>query len=289
MMFISLNGQFLKKDEAMISPFDHGFLYGMGLFETFRVYEGHPFLLDDHLQRLNQGLEVLNINYRFQREETNQHLQELLKLNGLTNAYIRLNVSAGIGDIGLQVMPFNEPNILYFPKPLPQAGELVEKKAVILEQKRNSPEGNERLKSHHFMNNILAKREIGNRPDIEGIFLNEEGYVAEGIVSNIFWVKGKVLYTPSVQTGILNGITRQFVIELAKNKNLGVEEGHYPMEHAFEAEEVFVTNSIQEIVPITTFEGYQLPGKQGQVVQQLHHEYRHYCKHLWSRHFLGSE
>ncbi|MBT2729384.1 aminodeoxychorismate lyase [Bacillus sp. ISL-75] len=288
-MVIYLNGQFLKKEDAMISPLDHGFLYGMGLFETFRVYEGFPFLLDDHLTRLNQGLEVLNINYRFHREETNRILQDLLKINNLSNAYIRLNVSAGIGDVGLQVEPYKEPNILIFPKPLPLAGELSEKKAVLLKLRRNSPEGIERVKSHHFMNNILAKREIGNAADIEGIFRTEDGYLAEGIVSNIFWVKGNVLYTPSVQTGILNGITRQFVIELAKKHNLCVKEGLYLLKHVLEADEMFVTNSIQEIVPITSFEGHQLPGKQGQVVQQLHREYRHYCQSLWSRNGLRSE
>jgi len=289
MMFIYINGQFLNKKEAMISPFDHGFLYGMGLFETFRVYEGHPFLLDDHLERLNQGLEVLNINSRLQREATNSILQELLKLNGLTNAYLRLNVSAGIGDIGLQVDAYNDPNILFFPKPLPPAGELTEKKAIILKMKRNSPEGNERLKSHHFMNNILAKREIGNTPDVEGIFLTADGYLAEGIVSNLFWVKGNVLFTPAIQTGILNGITRQFVIELAKKNHLRVEEGFYSIVEALEAEEMFVTNSIQEIVPLTTFAGQQLPGKCGQVVQHLNHQYRDYCKHLWSRKCVRSE
>ncbi|MEH7075251.1 aminodeoxychorismate lyase [Neobacillus drentensis] len=288
-MFIYINGQFIKKENAMISPFDHGFLYGMGLFETFRVYEGHPFLLDDHLERLNQGLAVLNINYRLQHEETKNILQELLKLNRLTNAYLRLNVSAGIGDIGLQVDSYQNSNILFFPKPLPPAGELTEKKAVLLKTKRNSPEGDERLKSHHFMNNILAKREIGNAPDVEGIFLTADGHVAEGIVSNLFWVKGNVLYTPAIHTGILNGITRQFVIELAKKNNLSVEEGLYPIKEVLEATEMFVTNSIQEIVPLSTFEGQQFPGKLGQVVQHLHREYRDYCKRLWSRHCLRSE
>jgi len=288
-MHIYFNGQLVKKEEVKISPFDHGFLYGMGLFETFRVYEGHPFLLDDHLERLNKGLEVLNINFRFDREEVYSNLQELLEINNLTNAYIRLNVSAGIGDVGLQVEPYMEPNILIFPKPLPPAGDLVEKKAVLLKLRRNSPEGKERIKSHHFMNNILAKREIGNAADVEGIFLTKDGYLAEGIVSNIFWLKGKVLYTPPVNTGILNGITRQFVIELGKKHNLSVAEGFYTVENVLQADELFVANSIQEIVPITSFEGHKLPGKKGPIVQQLHHDYRYYCKSLWSRQCLGSE
>jgi 4-amino-4-deoxychorismate lyase len=288
-MNIYLNGKYLKKEEATLSPFDHGFLYGMGLFETFRVYEGHPFLLDDHLERINQGLDALNINYRFKREATNRILQELLKRNELENAYIRLNVSAGIGEVGLQVAPYNEPNIIIFPKPLPPSGELAEKRAVLLKLKRNSPEGNERLKSHHFMNNILAKREIGDSADQEGIFLTEKGFLAEGIVSNIFWKKENVIYTPSVETGILNGITRQFVIDLVKKMGLRVEEGLYTIEQVLDAEEMFVTNSIQEIVPIYTFENHQLPGKRGELVKGIHLNYRHYCKGLWSRHSLRSE
>ncbi len=288
-MFIYLNGQFVKKEEARISPFDHGFLYGMGLFETFRVYDGHPFLLDDHLERLNRGLAELSIMHCFKRGETYTILQDLLKINNLTNAYIRLNVSAGLGDVGLQVEPYNEPNTLIFPKPLPPAGDITEKKAILLKQRRNSPEGNERIKSHHFMNNILAKREIGHAADVEGIFLTKDGYLAEGVVSNLFWIKGNVLYTPAVNTGILNGITRQFVIQLAKKKNLSVEEGLYSIEDALKADEIFVTNSIQEIVPITSFEGNKLPGKKGRFVQEFHLEYRHYCKSLWSRQCLGSE
>ncbi|WP_066065968.1 aminodeoxychorismate lyase [Neobacillus soli] len=285
-MHIYLNGQFVEKGEARISPFDHGFLYGMGLFETLRIYDGHPFLLDDHLNRLNQGLDALNINHRFSREEMNKILQRLLEINHLTNAYIRINVSAGMGEVGLQVDPYNEPNIIIFPKPLPQAGELIEKEAVLLKLKRNTPEGVERLKSHHFMNNILAKREIGESPNQEGIFLTKDGYVAEGIVSNIFWKRDQTLYTPSLSTGILNGITRQFIIELAGKNVLNVQEGQYSFEHAHKADEMFVTNSIQEIVPIISFEGHQMPGKKGELVQLLHQDYRQYCKSLWSRHCL---
>ncbi|MEH7436501.1 aminodeoxychorismate lyase [Neobacillus drentensis] len=288
-MLIYLNGQFISKEDARISPFDHGFLYGIGLFETFRVYEGHPFLLDDHLERLNHGLDELYIKHHFTRDEVNKILQELLEVNQLTNAYIRLNVSAGMGEVGLQVEPYLEPNLIMFPKPLPPPGELNEKKAVLLKVKRNSPEGQERLKSHHFLNNVLAKREIGDEPDVEGIFLNEQGYLAEGIVSNLFWIKGNVLYTPAIQTGILNGITRQFAILLGRKNNLQVQEGFYSIEQALEADEMFVTNSIQEIVPISHFEGQHLPGNKGQWVQQLLKDYRHYSTSLWSRHSIGRE
>ncbi|MDQ1146985.1 4-amino-4-deoxychorismate lyase [Bacillus sp. SORGH_AS 510] len=286
-MLIYLNGHFINKEDAKISPFDHGFLYGIGLFETFRVYDGHPFLLDDHLERLNQGLAEILIQQQYTRKEINNILQELLEKNQLTNAYIRLNVSAGLGEVGLQVEPYLQPNMIIFPKPLPPSGGLIEKKAVLLKVKRNSPEGNQRLKSHHYLNNVLAKREIGDFPDVEGIFLSEQGYLAEGIVSNLFWIKGNVLYSPSLHTGILNGITRQFVIKLGWKNNLQIREGHYSVEEALEADEMFVTNSIQEIVPITSFEGRNYPGKEGSWVQQFHQDYRQYSKNLWSRHSVG--
>ena len=287
-MFIYINEKIIKKEEASISPFDHGFLYGLGLFETLRIYDGHPFLLVDHLKRLNHGLDVLNIKYQFELEKTIKILQELLVKNNLTNAYIRINISAGEGDIGLQMSPYTEPNIFIFLKPLEPIMEIVEKKAVLLKLRRNTPEGDERLKSHHFLNNVLAKREIGDLSiNHEGIFLTESGYVAEGIVSNVFWKKGNVLYTSALSTGILNGITRQFIIELARKKGLCVQEGLYKVDQILESEELFVTNSTQEIVPILSFEEKKFPGKKGELVQMLYQEYRTYCKSLWTRNDLN--
>lgn len=282
-MYIYINGKFVKKEEAVISPFDHGFLYGIGLFETFRIYGGHPFLLDDHLERLNLGLRELEIEANFNREVTNLILQQLLEMNQLSNAYIRFNVSAGIGEVGLQTEPYCQPNVIIFSKPLPPSGELIEKRAVLLNLKRNSPEGKERLKSHHFMNNLLAKKEMGNAMDQEGIFLSPDGYVAEGIVSNIFWKKGNSLYTPSISTGILNGITRQFILKLAKAMKLDIHEGFFLPEQVEQADEVFVTNSIQEIVPLLDVWGNPKPGKNGIFVQTLYHYYREFSLTLWTR------
>lgn len=280
-MYVYLNGEVIRKEEAVISPFDHGFLYGMGLFETFRVYNGHPFLLDDHLERLNHSLKLLNIEAQYSREQILTALRQLLKKNNLANGYIRLNVSAGIGEIGLQTKPYEEPNLIIFSKPLTAMNK--EKKAVILNLKRNTPEGQERLKSHHYLNNILAKREIGDAIDSEGIFLTEEGFLAEGVVSNLFWIKGNVLFTPAIETGILNGITRQFVMKLASKQGMTIKEGFFPIESAKEAEEVFVTNSVQEIVPIASFNGKSKPGISGEKVNELQRQYKYVCESLWSR------
>ncbi|MBS8266995.1 4-amino-4-deoxychorismate lyase [Mesobacillus boroniphilus] len=282
-MFVYINGRFVKKDEITISPFDHGFLYGLGVFETFRIYNGHPFLLDDHLERLNASLCVLNIEAEFSREETVNILDGLLAKNNFRDAYIRFNVSAGNGEIGLQTERYREPNVIVFAKPLSPAGGMSEKKALMLDLKRNTPEGTERLKSHHYLNNVLAKREAGPAMDTEGIFLTSEGFLAEGIVSNIFWYKEGVLHTPAVETGILNGITRRFVIALARNAGIEVREGFYKKEEAEAADEMFLTNSIQEIVPVTEFSGKSFPGKAGMLVNSLFGKYEACRETVWSR------
>ena len=282
-MFVYMNGQYAQKDEITISPFDHGFLYGLGVFETFRIYNGHPFLLDDHLERLNVSLRVLNIEAEFTRAEMEKILDELLAKNNLPDAYIRFNVSAGNGEIGLQTERYLEPNVIVFAKSLPPAGEMGEKKAMLLALRRNTPEGPERLKSHHYLNNVLAKREAGPAMDTEGIFLTSDGFLAEGIVSNIFWYNEGILFTPAVDTGILNGITRRFVIALARKAGIEVREGFYKKEEAEAADEIFLTNSIQEIVPVTEFEGRRFPGKSGEVVNILFGEYAAYRERLWSR------
>lgn len=267
----------------MISPFDHGFLYGLGVFETFRIYNGHPFLLNDHLERLNESLRVLNIEAAFTREEAITILKGLLAKNNFRDAYIRFNVSAGNGEIGLQTESYREPNVIVFAKPLPPAGEMGEKKAVLLDLRRNTPEGTERLKSHHYLNNVLAKREAGPAMDTEGIFQTSEGYLAEGIVSNIFWYRNGILSTPSVDTGILNGVTRRFIIEMARNAGIEVREGFYKKEEAEAADEIFLTNSIQEIVPVTSFSGKRFPGKSGKLVRSLFEKYEALRETLWSR------
>lgn len=282
-MYVYMNGQLAKKDEVTISPFDHGFLYGLGVFETFRIYNGHPFLLDDHLERLNESLYVLDIDAEFTREDTVKILDVLLSKNNFKDAYIRFNVSAGNGEIGLQTGKYLDPNIIVFAKPLPPAGDMSEKKAVLLELKRNTPEGPERLKSHHYLNNVLAKREAGPAMDTEGVFLTSEGFLAEGIVSNLFWYKDGILFTPSVETGILNGITRRFVIALARNAGIQVREGFYKKEEAEASDEMFLTNSIQEIVPVTEFNGRRFPGKSGDLATRLLAEYSAYREKLWSR------
>ncbi|WP_349409089.1 aminodeoxychorismate lyase [Pseudalkalibacillus sp. SCS-8] len=282
-MFIYLNGDIVKDKEAAISPFDYGYLYGIGFFESFRIYDGHPFLLDDHLDRLNKALQEVHINQRFTRASMQSIIERLLNVNGWQHASFRLSVTAGKGEPALRTLAFEEPTILVYGGPLPEAPmELQEKKASVLTIRRNSPEGSERWKSHHFLNNLLAKQEIGN-PAVEGIFLDQFGHVAEGITSNIFWVKGNTVYTPSVDTGILNGITRQYVLSLCEKRGITVEIGRYPLSALLEAEEIFMTNSVQEITGIHEVDGSSFPGKAGQITNELFKHYTQDRNELWTR------
>ncbi|MDQ0215895.1 4-amino-4-deoxychorismate lyase [Oikeobacillus pervagus] len=278
-MWIYLNGELVEKEKAVISPFDHGYLYGLGVFETIRTYNGHPFLLEEHVKRLNDGIKQLGIERHWTSGEVEEIIRILSEKNQLLNSYIRFNVSAGVGEIGLQTEPYVEPTTIVFQKPLTITEGLKEKEGVLLELRRNTPETALRLKSHHYLNNIVAKREIGNAPNKEGIFLTEEGFVAEGIVSNIFWVVNDELFTPSLSTGILNGITRKFILKLARLQQMTVHEGCFYIEEIKNAEEVFLTNSIQEIVPVTKIGETIYPGKKGKVVKRLYEFYRNYTDH----------
>lgn len=285
-MYMFLNGKIVHKGDAAISPFDHGFLYGMGLFETMRTYGGHPFLLDDHLKRLQSGLDTLNIKLELNTLDIPGMISSLSEKNGLPDSYLRLNISAGEGEIGLRTAPYERPNIMLIQKELPPLVPLREKEAVLLKLSRNTPETAVRLKSHHYFNNIAAKREIGDAPDKEGLFLTKEGYIAEGVTSNIFWVTDGTLYTPSLVTGILNGVTREYIIEVSKKLGIPSETGLYHPEALLHSNEAFFTNSVQEIVPIHSFSGQTYPGKQGEITKAFYNHYQHDTRVLFSKNEL---
>ncbi|WP_017729475.1 aminodeoxychorismate lyase [Halalkalibacterium ligniniphilum] len=280
-MYLFVNGQVIKEEEAALSPFDHGYMYGVGLFETFRLYEGHPFLLDDHFRRLSKGLASLSIDWKMEKEQVLDALQALSDANGIKNAYVRWNVSAGIGPLGLYTDTYSKPTTIVYMKPIPEEMG-TEKTGILLKLRRNSPEGVDRLKSHHYLNNLLAKREIGNDPTREGIFLSEKGYLAEGIVSNLFWIKGDTVYTPDTDTGILNGITRQFILALCKKNQIPFEIGCYSVEALLEADGAFLTNSIQEVVKLTEFDG-QAFKKEQPFIEWLQQQYKLFRHSLWSK------
>ncbi|MCI3198012.1 aminodeoxychorismate lyase [Bacillus sp. HU-1818] len=274
-MIIYLNGQFIEEKEASLSPFDHGFLYGIGVFETFRLYEGRPFLIEWHLERLERATKDLQIKHRITKDELADMLDNLLRLNHIEdgNARVRLNISAGVSTKGFTAQTYENPTVLCFVNPLNPENLPVQKEGKVLTIRRNTPEGQYRLKSHHYLNNMYAKQELGNDPRYEGIFLTEDGAVAEGIISNIFWSKGNCIYTPSLDTGILDGVTRRFVIEKMEKLGAEVKTGRFRLEALLTADEAWMTNSVLEIVPFSKIEEAAFPGVSGEMTGFLQELY----------------
>ncbi|MFY4777252.1 aminodeoxychorismate lyase [Metabacillus sp. RGM 3146] len=283
-MYIYLNSEYVKAEDAKISIFDHGFLYGLGVFETFRVYKGHPFLLKDHLKRLQRSLDELGIDYLVKLEDVKEIIEGLLERNSLQqeDVSIRFNVSAGAGGEILADQIFGNPTVFCFMRQL-SSGTNQAKKGVLLQTKRSTPEGRFRMKSHHYMNNFMGKKETGNHPGAEGIFLTQDGHVAEGIVSSLFWVKNRKVCTPSLQTGILDGITRRFILTLLDRLSIPCEEGLYKVSEMLSADEVFAVNSVQEIIPFSIIESVSFPGMEGEIAELLKKNYSNCRTQLWSK------
>jgi 4-amino-4-deoxychorismate lyase len=256
-MKVGYNGTVVEAGEAVISVHDHGFLYGLGLFETMRTYGGEPFLLERHYARLMDGCRELGIEWRMELGELRAWIRACMAANGLDEAYVRLTVSAGEGELGLQTAPYEQPNAIVLVKPLPRMDEQLYRagrELRLLETPRNTPETRVRMKSLHYMNNVIAKRELtasGGAAGAEGLMLTREGRLAEGIVSNVFFAKDGVICTPSLDTGILAGITRAVVLELARSLGMLTEEGLYTWDDLLDADEAWLTNSVQELVPVT--------------------------------------
>ncbi|OXM82479.1 aminodeoxychorismate lyase [Paenibacillus rigui] len=261
-MNIYVNGTIIEEEKAVVSVYDHGFLYGMGLFETFRTYNGQPFLLDLHQRRLLAGCKQLGIAYKPQAGEWEDIIADLLLANHQLlsgkDAYIRFTVTAGQDILGLPAGEYTHPHVVVYIKAIPPKDkELYRtgKPLQLLKLARNTPEGPLRLKSLHYMNNILAKQEMRQYPwagSAEGLFTDSSGSLAEGIVSNLFFTREGKLFTPALETGILPGITRDYVLALAERAGVQTEEGFFTWSELLRADEVFITNSIQEIVPVTS-------------------------------------
>lgn len=265
-----LNGTYVTAEELRISPFDHGFLYGLGFFETLRTYNGKVLFWEAHMERLQAALTQFRIHMPYTQQDLLAVIEQLNLAAGGQDGYFRLNVSAGEHSIGLQPSEYTQPNVIVFRKELPDTPRGKEKTAQWLEVRRNTPEGTLRVKSHHYGNNVLGRFEMSSLAMQEGFFLTEEGYVAEGVTSNIFWVKDDILYTPSLEAGILPGITRAWILEHAQSVGMEIREGLFTKNDVEQGSECFITNSVQELVPICKLEDIQLLGNKGPIYLRLH-------------------
>jgi branched-chain amino acid aminotransferase group I len=280
---IYLNGRLIPRSKAKLSPFDHGFLYGYGLFETMRAYQGHIFRLDRHLTRLRRSAQSLGLTHSILNVvEGKQSLEaacmETLEANKLKDARLRLTISAGEGDMMPDPSTCSSPTVLITARnlvPLPLGKYESGFKAALSSLRRNSQSPLSRLKSTCYMENILARMAARAAGCDEAVLLNEQGYLAEGSTTNIFLASNGKLITPSLKSGVLPGITREAVLEIARASNIKTLERQVELKELIEAEEAFVTNSILELMPLTWFEGKPIgTGKPGQLTKKLLAAYR---------------
>ena len=278
-MLVYLDGHFVPKAQAVVSVFDHGFLYGDGIYETMRAYDGKLFLLKKHLQRLKRSAAGIALKLPLPLDHIGETLNESLRVNKLQDAYVRLHISRGPGEIGLDPALCIAPTMVIVAKPFhdyPAAYYENGVSVAIVKTRRNHPLAlSPSIKGTNFLNNILAKIEAIKAGAFEGIMLNVSGYIAEGTISNIFIVKKGVLYTPHKDTGILEGVTRDLVIRLAKKKNIPVREALLRPKSLQLADEVFITNSTVEVLPVTVVDKKSVgKGKPGPVTAVLLQAYK---------------
>lgn len=278
-LIIYLDGRFVPEEEACVSVFDHGLLYGDGVFEGIRAYNGKVFKLKEHIDRLYESARSIDLSIELTKEQMARVVLDTVAKNGLKDAYIRLVVSRGRGDLGLDPRKCSKSlvfciaaQIELYPRWVYENGLEI----VTVATRRNIPEAvNPRIKSLNYLNNILAKIEANRAQVMEALMLNYEGYVAEATGDNIFIVKKGALITPPPSVGILEGITRATVMELAKKINLTVEEKLFTRHDVYVADECFLTGTAAEVVPVVKVDGRSIgTGKPGQITLQLMRMFR---------------
>jgi len=282
-MLIYLNGRLVEKEKAVISVFDHGLLYGDGVFEGIRSYDGLIFRLKEHIDRLYHSAEAIQLKIPMTKDNMKKAIIETLKANKLNGAYIRLVVTRGVGDLGLDprkcksstVFIITDKIALYPEKFYRDGLEIVTAKT-----RRNLITAlNPKIKSLNYLNNILAKIDAIKAGTEEAIMLSYNDYVAECTGDNIFMVKDGKLFTPPTNVGALEGITRDAVLEVARSANVHVEERMLRLEDLYNADEVFLTGTAAEIIPVTAIDKKRIgTGKPGSVTMRLMDEFKKLTK-----------
>ena len=281
-MLIYIDGEFLPKAEAKVSVFDHGLLYGDGVFEGIRSYNGRVFKLDEHLDRLYDSAKSIMLQIPIPIETMKETVLETLRRNHLSEAYIRLVVTRGVGDLGLDPDKCPKPSIIIIADKIalyPQKFYEEGLEIVTVSIRRNYSEAiNPRIKSLNYLNNILAKIEGKQSGAEEVLMLNAEGYVVECSGDNIFWVKNDVIITPPVHMGILDGVTRNSVIDLARDAGMRVEERVFTRHDLYIADECFLTGTAAEVIPVVKIDRRAIgDGQPGKVTEKLIAAFRQFA------------
>jgi branched-chain amino acid aminotransferase len=271
---VNVDGKLGSEEDRLLSPLDQGFLFGASVYETVRTYGGKTFLLHRHLERLRESAKALDINLDVTDDEIAARVEETLVAAGNPESSIRIVVSAGVGAIDYHTGSAARPTVVVIVRPLPEYPESLYRegaRAVIVPMMRATKGGlDPRIKSSNLLTNLMALREAQRQKAYEAILLNPDGDVAEGSMSNVFLVAKSVIRTPPLSAGILEGITRELLIEVAREKGFPVEERGFKPEELFRADEAFITASARQIVPIVQVGNNRIGnGKPGPVTRAL--------------------
>jgi branched-chain amino acid aminotransferase len=269
-----INGKLYDKQDARISVYDHGLLYGDGVFEGLRSYGGNVFRLEQHLARLWNSAKAILLDIPLSRDQIGRAIDETLKVNGLEDGYIRLIVTRGAGSLGLDPNRTADPQVIIitdlikvYPDELYREGLEI----ITASTQRNHPAAlNPRIKSLNYLNNILAKIECLQAGCMEALMLNHKGEVAECTADNIFLVRAGVLLTPPTDAGVLEGITREAVIELARSSGREVREVPITKHDVYIADECFLTGTAVEVIPVVKVDSRKIgAGTPGPITRDL--------------------
>lgn len=278
MRYVYLDGKILPETEARVSPFDRGLLYGDAVFETVRVYDGRAHALDAHLARLRRSCDLTGIPYPADVAWGSEVVPALLRANGLREASVRITVTRGTGP-GFAPMQDVTPTVMAIATPVPYAPELYEEGvAVLLSQVRKTPAAtlDPRLKSVNYLPHVLARAEAKRAGAFEALLRGDDGEeVVEGTTSNLFLVKDGIVLTPPLSSGILDGLTRRDVLAVLLDQARHVEERPLYPRDLQEADEVFLTASVAEVLPVVRIDGAPVgDGKPGKVAREALQAYR---------------
>ncbi len=271
---VYINGKLFDKPDAKISVYDHGLLYGDGVFEGIRIYDGKIFRLKEHVDRLFDSARAIKLDIPMTREQMIAAIQSTVTANNKKNGYIRPLVTRGAGSLGLDPRKTSDPQVVIivdditmYPPELYDNGMEIATVATI----RNHPAAlNPRIKSLNYLNNILAKMEGALSGCLEALMLNHKGEIAECTGDNVFLVKNDILKTPSIDAGILQGITRNAVLELARKAAIPTQELALTRHDVFVADECFLTGTAAEIIPVVKCDARIIgTGKPGPITKQL--------------------
>ncbi len=275
---VYLDGKYVEKSKAVVSVFDHGLLYGDGVFEGIREYAGSVFRLDEHIDRLYDSAKSLHLKIPLSKDQMTEVVLETLRRNHLRDAYIRLVVSRGVGDLGVDPQLCKDPTVFVIAEPMssglgPRDPKVV--RAIVSSVRRDSVDAtSHEIKSLNYLNSILAKIESNNAGVDEAILLDSRGFVSEASVTNVFVVKGGIVSTPSSAAGILRGITRGRIIKLCGDLNIEVRETDVTRFELVTADEVFLAGTKSEIRAVGMIDGGKIgSGGVGPITRRLYQEF----------------